>query len=146
DTAVAYAAVGHEEGALVLVSLEPDWEPRYLLPVLEEATGLPAVGYARLGPDAFMVMGAAPERGAPVDSASVGRAVADAAVLVLHGIGSDTDVWGRSLAGRAGRSLVFPADPEGAALAGVPSGAPRPGEWYATAELPSSPIAGALAG
>ncbi|HET9948034.1 MAG TPA: hypothetical protein VFQ22_03805, partial [Longimicrobiales bacterium] len=146
DTAVAYAAVGHEEGALVLVSLEPDWEPRYLLPVLEEATGLPAVGYARLGPDAFMVMGAAPERGAPVDSAAVGRAVADAAVLVLHGIGSDTDVWGRSLAGRAGRSLVFPADPEGAALAGVPSGAPRPGEWYATAELPSSPIAGALAG
>ena len=44
DVAVSYASVGHEEGALVLVSLRADWEPRYLLPLLQDVTGLPAIG------------------------------------------------------------------------------------------------------
>jgi hypothetical protein len=146
DVAVRYASVGHEEGALVLISLRPDWEPRHLLPVLEEVTGLPAMGYLRAASDRFLPMGRALDRGTPVDSAAVGRAALDAAVLVLHGFGVDTDAWARSLVGRPGRKVLFPADADGSALAGVPSGAPRPGEWYASADLPSSPIAGALSG
>ncbi len=146
DTATRYTSVGHPEGALLLVSLRPDWEPRYLLPALQEVTGLPAIGYLRVGPDAFVPMGRALDRGPPVDSASVSRAAADAAVLVLHGLGADADAWARGLASRPGRKILAPVDAEGAALAGITAGEPRGGEWYASADVPTSPIAGALSG
>ncbi len=146
DGAVAYASVGHEEGALVLVSLRADWEPRHLLPLLGDVTGLPTLGYLRVGPDAFVPMGRALDRGVPVDSASVRRAAADATLLVLHGLGADADAWARSLASRPGRSLLFPTDAAGAALTGIPTGEPRQGEWYVSGDIPTSPIAGTLAG
>jgi hypothetical protein len=146
DVAVSYASVGHEEGALVLVSLHPDWEPRYLLPVLQEVTGLGARGYLRVGPDAFVPMGRGVDRGAPLDSASVRRAAADAAVLVLHGLGEDADAWVRTLTARSGRSILLPVDAAGAELAGISSGEPQGDEWYASADVPTSPIAGSLSG
>lgn len=146
DEAVAYASIGHEEGAVVLVSLRPDWEPRYLLPLLQDVTGLPALGYLRAGPDRFVPMGRAPDRSVPVDSATVRRAAADATLFVLHGLSGEADAWARSLAGRTGRTVLFVADADGAELAGIPSGQPRAGEWYASGEIPVSPIAGSLAG
>jgi len=146
DVAVRYASVGHEEGALVLVSLRPDWEPRYLLPVLQAVTGLPAIGYLRAGADTFVPMGRALDRGPPLDSATVARAAADASVLVLHGLDASADAWARALAARPGRRILVPLDAEGARLAGIPSGSPQRGEWYASADVPTSPVAGALSG
>lgn len=146
DVAVSYASVGHEEGALVLVSLRPDWEPRYLLPVLQEVTGLSARGYLRVAADEFVPMGRGADRGAPLDSATVRRAAADAALLVLHGLAGSADAWVRTLAARSGRSILMPTDAAGAGLAGIPSGGAQGGEWYASADVPTSPIAGALAG
>lgn len=146
DVAVRYASVGHEEGALVLISLRPDWEPRYLLPVLQEVTGLTARGYLRVALDAFVPMGRALDRGAPLDSATVRRAAGEAAVLVLHGLGGNVDGWARTLAARSGKSILVPTDGAGAELAGIPSGEPQRGEWYASADVPTSPIAGALSG
>ena len=146
DRVVRYASVGHEEGALVLVSLRPDWEPRYLLPVLQEVTGLPARGYLRAGPDTFVPMGRASDRGAPLDSAAVQRAAADAAMLVLLGLDGGADAWAAALARRPGRSILAPADAAGAELAGIPSGEPQREEWYASADVPTSPVAGALSG
>src|SRR5262249_10081437 len=131
---------------LVLLSLRADWEPRYLLPLLEDVTGLPALGYLRVGEDRFLPMGRALDRGTPVDSAAVRRAIADATLVVLHGLGRDADPWARSLAGRRGRSILLAADAEGADVAGIPRGAGREGEWYASADVPMSPIAGSLAG
>ncbi len=63
DEGVAYMSAGHEAGGLVVVSLRPDWEPRYLLEVLAEATGLRATGYLRVGADRFAPMGRAIQRG-----------------------------------------------------------------------------------
>ena len=146
DTAVSYASVGYEEEALVLISLQADWEPRFLLPVMEEVTGLPGLGYLRVGPDSFVPMGRAVERGLPVDSASVGLAASSAAVLVLHGLGSNADEWARNLSVRPGRNVLLVVDAEGAELAGVPTGDPRDGEWYVSQEIPASPIAGSLVG
>lgn len=146
DVAVAYAGAGFEEDALVLVSLAPDWEPRYLLPVLEQVTGLPAVGYLRAGPDRFVPMGRAAERGPPVDSATVGRAASEAAVLVVHGLSGEADAWGRGLPERAGRVVAWPHDVAGAAAVGVEVAPAQGGEWYASSNLPPSPVASELAG
>lgn len=146
DRAVDYAAVGREEGALVLVSLSPDWEPRYLLPVLEEVTGLPTAAFLRAGPDRFVQAGRAIDRGAPADSAAVRRAVDAAALLVVHGLGDASDPFGRRLSERPGRKVLMIRDASAATLVGLSSGAARPGEWYVSADVPTSPIAGSLAG
>lgn len=146
DEAVAYMNAGYEAGGLVVVSLRADWEPRAALTVLGESTGLPATGYLRVGPDRFVPMGRAVQRGGSVDSATVRRAATDAALLVLHGLDARTDAWGRSLARRGARVLLWPGDAVGADVAGVPAGAPLPGEWYAAVDVPASPVAADLAG
>ena len=146
DLAVAYMMAGHDEGALVLVSLRPDWEARALLQVLGEATGLPARGYLRVGADRFAPMGPAVDRRPPVDSATVRRSAADAALLVVHGLDVRTDAWGRSLATRQGRILVWPLDASGGDLVGVRVGVAQGGEWYPATQVPASPLAGDLAG
>lgn len=146
DEAVAYASVGTEESALVVLSLRPDWEPRYLLPVLEEVTGLPGLGYLRAGPDRYVPMGRALDRGGPVDSSTVRRSAEDAALLVLHGLSGDSEDWARALAERSGPAAILLEDPSGAALVGISTGDPRDGEWYVSSDIPTSPIAGSLAG
>jgi len=147
DVAVAYASVGTDEsGGIVLVSLRPDWEPRSLLPTLQEVTGLPGSGFLRTGPDRFVSMGLAVERGPPVDTARVRRLAAEATLLVVHGVSGEADAWARSLAEAGRRRVLFAADDAGADLLGVPTLPVRRGEWYPSPDLPPSPIAGALAG
>ena len=132
--------------ALVLVSLSPDWEPRFLLPLLGEVTGLSSVGYLRAGDDRFVTIGPAVDRAAPVDSATVRRAVRDAEMVVFHGLSGAVDDWTRTLVQRPGRRILLPIDLGGAALAGVPTRAVASGEWYASGDLPSSPISAELSG
>jgi hypothetical protein len=146
DEAIAYATVGHEEGALVLVSLRPDWEPRFLLSVLEDVTGLPGVGYLLVEPGRFVSIGPAVDRAGPVDSATVGRAVRDAALLVVHGIHGDVDAWSRRLLERTSSAILLAGDREGAGLAGVRTASPLTGEWYASGDIPPSPLVGELSG
>jgi len=147
DEVVDYATVGHDEGALVFVSLRPDWEARYLLPVLEQVTGLSARGFLRAGPDRFLPMGRAVDRIEAADSATVRAVAGDAAFLVIHGVEGRSDPWTRSLVERAGgRTLFFPVDAGGAGLTGVSTSATRDGEWYASQDLPASPLAGDLSG
>jgi len=146
DEGVAYMSAGHEAGGLVVVSLRPDWEPRYLLEVLGEATGLRATGYLRVGPDRFAPMGRAFQRGSTLDSTHVGAAARDAALLVVHGLDAETDGWGRALARRSGRVLLWPLDAQAAGAVGVPTSGAREGEWYPVEETTVSPLAADLAG
>lgn len=146
DEVVAYANVGSEESALVVLSARPDWEPRYLLPVLEEVTGLPGLGYIRAGPDRWVPMGRAIERGPPVDSASVRSTAQSAALLVLHGVSGSSDGWVRALVDRSGPEAILLDDPAGAELVGITTGVAQDGEWYVSSDIPTSPVAGSLAG
>ncbi|MCG6957202.1 MAG: hypothetical protein LJF04_14530 [Gemmatimonadetes bacterium] len=146
DEGVAYASVGSEDGGLVLVSLHPDWEPRALLAVLEEVTGLRVAGYLRVGANRFTPIGRAMQRGAPVDSASVRKAAQGAAILVVHGLDGRTDAWGRALPGASRRALLWPLDGAAAAGLGLRVGPVRDGEWYVSPEVPSSPLSADLAG
>ena len=145
DQAAAYASIGYEAGAVVMVSLAPDWEPRHLLPVLEDVTGLSGIGFLRAGADRWIRMGRAADRGPPADSATVRRAATDAAVLVIHGVGDDPDPFIATLLARPGRRLVFPTTPGAVEALGLELAPPRDGEWYASPDVPTSPIAGALA-
>jgi hypothetical protein len=146
DEAVAYANVGTQESALVVLSVQPDWEPRFLLPVLEEVTGLSGLGYIRAGPDRYVPMGRAIDRGAPVDSATVRRTAEGAALLVLQGLAGTSDPWVRALVDRTGPVVVLPDDAGGAELVGISTGDVQDGEWYVSSDIPTSPIAGSLVG
>lgn len=146
DSAIAYASVGHEEGALVVISLRPGWEARHLLPVLRDVTGLPAVGFLRAGPNRYVRLGRAIDRGPPADSVTVRRAAAEAAVLVVQGLAEDSEEWIKALVRRPGRRLLLPSDADGALVGGLEVAAPRAGEWYPSPDIPTSPIAGALSG
>lgn len=146
DEAVAYGIVGNEENAVVLVSLKPDWEPRHLLSVLGDVTGLPVIGYLRAGPDKFVSLGKALARSIPVDTSRVRRAVDGATLVVLHGLDGNSDSWTLGLLEKSMRAILLPADSSGAAIAGFDTEVGRGGEWYVSGDLPPSPLSGELAG
>jgi hypothetical protein len=144
DARVAYTEVDPDAGLLVAVALAPDWELRFLLPILEQVTGLTTRGYVRVAGDRYLPLGGTASEGT-VGADEVRRRVDAAEMLVLQGLGGDDPGWLRSAAaGR--RAVVIPDDPGGAAAAGVQAAAPEGGEWYVAPEVPASALAGELAG
>ena len=132
-----------EEGLLVVLGLVPDWEPRFLLPVLTQVTGLQARAYLRVGPDRYVRSG----ESVGVEGGPELRPLLEGAeILILLGLAADTPTWVEEVVRARGRLLVFPVDDQGAALAGVAAGSPLEGEWYPSAELPPSPLAADLGG
>ncbi|MEX0979878.1 MAG: hypothetical protein WDZ89_02220 [Gemmatimonadota bacterium] len=146
DERIAHVTVDPDEGGIVLLSWRPDWEPRFLLPVLEQVTGLSGHGYLRTGDGRYLAMGAGPSAGGTIDEAALRRRMARADLLVLHGVEAGVPAWLRELAEGASRLLLFPRDREGAAVGGVQTGDALSGEWYAGADIPASPLAAALTG
>lgn len=147
DRRIRIVNVGAAEPGVLLASFAPGWEPRFLLPVLAQATGLPVRGYLRAGPGRFQPMtsdGAAPPVG-PVDEAALARLARRAEVVVAMGVDGSAMEFLRRAAPRARRVLVFPVDGPGSTAGGVAAGDPQEGEWYVSA-LPPSPIAGELGG
>ncbi len=146
DHRIQVVDVDADEGGLVLLSLLPDFEPRFLLPLLRDVTGLPSRGFLAAGPGRFLAMEPGATGDPDADAATVRRAVEQAELLVLHGVEGTLPQWLVDAAGAAPRLLLFPRDGAGAALAGVPVGGVVPGEWIVSPETPSSPVAAELAG
>lgn len=146
DARVRHLRVGPPEGGILLLSFEPDWEPRVLLPTLEATTGLPGEGYLRLGSDEWLplVGGAAPTP--RVSEADFRDRMDRAGLLVLHGVASDAPSWLEEAAARHPRVIHLPTGSAGAELASLSPAAPRGGEWTPDAELPPSPVAPYLTG
>ncbi len=142
DERTAVVQVDPEETGVLLVSFAPDWEPRFLLPVLDQITGLPVRGYLRTGPDRYHPMEAATaDAAAAIDQAAMERLLRRAEMVVAMGVdGSSVDLLETATA-RTRRLLLFPLDGAGAAAGGIATGAARAGEWYLD-EAPPSPIAG----
>lgn len=122
------------EGRLVLVSWTPDWEPRFLLPVLGQVTGLPTAGYLRIGDDRFLSVSGEPR---VVSLEDVVIAVDDARLAVIHGLAPEASPELDAATARSPRVLRF---------SGAGAGGLQGGEWYLAPELPASPVAGELAG
>lgn len=146
DERIQVVDVDADEGGLVLLSLLPDFEPRFLLPLLRDVTGLRTRGYLAAGPGRYLAMEPGPTGDPDADAATVRRAVERAELLVLHGVEGGVPEWLVEAARAAPRLLLFPRDAAGAALAGVPVGAVSAGEWIVAPEPPSSPVAAELAG
>lgn len=146
DQRSIYTYVSEQPAGVALVSFHPDWEPRFLQPVLADALGLPTRGFLMVAPGRYVSAGAGTEAGQVVSEAEVRQAVAQAEVLVLHAVGADAPAWALAAARGAPRVLLFPT---GAAPdLGLPAALPPPvgGEWYVSAEVPASPVAPLLTG
>ncbi len=146
DAKSAYTEVDPEEGGLVLLSLQPDWEPRFLLPVLSQVTGLDASGFLGLSGGRYLRLGSGAQVGPPVNEDEVREALSGADFVVIHGLGAGAPDWVRTALGEAPRSIVFPSDPAGALASGVEVRSPLDGEWYAMPDLPPSALAASLSG
>ena len=146
DRRVRHVRVAPPRAGLVLLSLRPDWEPRHLLPVLEDVTGLPARGYLRVTGSRYLPLGRGDEVADEVTEGELRAMLGGADIVVLHGVGAAAPAWVRDAARGAPRLLIFPADRAGASLGGVAVAGQVEGEWYVAAELPASPLAGQFIG
>ncbi|HEY7877532.1 MAG TPA: hypothetical protein VIC55_04875 [Gemmatimonadaceae bacterium] len=127
DTLAVAVDVARAAGA-VLVSTSPDFDVRFMLPVLRGAVALPTRAYYRVAPGEWRQDGTL----AAVDERAVRNAVHDAPLAILHG---DTSYFGPPRTATTG-SL---------ALVAPPSASDSTGEWYAV-DAPASPISASLAG
>ncbi|MEJ2504232.1 MAG: hypothetical protein P8177_13125, partial [Gemmatimonadota bacterium] len=93
DVRYAYVRVAEEPAGVVLVSFRPDQEPRFLVPVLQRASGLPVRGGLRVGGDRYLRLGTGSDAGEAEGEAGVRRAVANAELIVLHGLTEDAPGW-----------------------------------------------------
>jgi len=125
DTLSVPVDVARAAGA-VLASTSPDFDARFLLPVLRGAVALPTRAYFLVAPQQWRQDGSL----APVSERVVRDALRDAPLAIIHG---DTSYFGapRSVTTGSLALLVPPVD--------------STGEWYAVA-APASPLSGALGG
>jgi hypothetical protein len=146
DERVRYVLVGGEEGGIALISFRPDFEPRYLAPVLGDATGLDVAAFLSIGGGRYLQSQGPAGDDRIVDDTSVRARASSAELVVLHGLATDVPPWALEVASRVPRVLVLPSDPGGVAPLGVTTQAPIGGEWYAEPGIPASPLAAALSG
>lgn len=142
DARHAATRVDPLSGIVALVSVRPDWEPRWLLPVLAEATGLPVRGWLRVGADRFLSMG----DGGSLSADSLARVLREARIAVVHGVEADGGPpWLAPVLAESPRLLLLSGPGGAGGVAGVQAGDPLPGEWYPDPDAPA-PFAGVLSG
>lgn len=126
----------------VIVGVDADWEPHYLLPVLARSTAGGARAWLRVGNDRWIRSGT--ERMLTGDDARVRRDALNAELLVIQGPPAGLPAWLAQVAARHPRVLFFARDAGAIPGSSLRVGAARPGEWYAGGTPPASPIAGYL--
>lgn len=143
DVRSVYVHVSADPPGVAILSLRPDWEPRFLLPVLEEALGLPVSGFLRAASGKYVRVGTGADAGRPYSEEEVRRALASADLIVLHGVDGSAPGWVTDAARAARRLVVFPAPGGFLPDIGIPLelSLPSAGEWYPHAEVPPSPVA-----
>ena len=135
--------VATEAADAVLVSETPDWEPSFLLPLLERVSSGGAHAYVRVGPERYLRLGTEPFQ---VDAAAVRRAVSAARLLAVQGSPGDLPAWLSAALQRHPRKLFFSTGP-----GAVPGLAATPdvrldGEWYPEQPAASAPTSALLSG
>ena len=145
DLRTVYVQVGAEPAGVALVSFRPDWEPRFLAPLLERSLGLPLRAYLRGVTGRYVRLAAGMDAGAQTAEADVRRAVERGQLVVLHGLGTDAPAWAHEAARSAARVLIFPADDLATLDLPAPVGSSMQGDFFLSAAVPPSPVAALLA-
>lgn len=145
DQRTVYVQVGEEPAGVALVSFQPDWEPRFLAPVLEQSLGLPLRAYLRSATGQYVQLGAGLEAGSAAAEAEVRGAVERGQLVVLHGLGVDAPAWAHEAAAGAPHMLVFPAHETLDLGLPITIGAALQGDFFPSEPVPPSPIAALLA-
>lgn len=143
DRARFRARITDEAGGAVLVSTDPDWEPGFLLPVLERIVLGGARGYLRVGDGAWLEMG---DRPSAVSPEEVRRDASAARLLAVQGDPGSLPAWLAREVEAHPRRLFLPRGT--GSIPGLPVRvvAPLEGEWYPVAPPPPGPAARLLAG
>jgi hypothetical protein len=140
DRRSVYVLIGEKPTGVAIVSLAPDWEPRFLHPVLEQAIGLPVRSFYRAGPGTFVTGGVGMDVTGPVTDEKVRAAVREADLLVIHGLGFRAPDWVMEAVNTRPRVLVLPSD-VGTSMDLIDLPAATPGDWFVSTEVPASPVA-----
>ena len=145
DRRSVYVLVGAKPAGVALISFAPDWEPRFLQPVLEQSIGLPVRSFYRAGNAGFVTGGVPPDIGKRVTDEEAITAARSADLLVIHGASASLPQWAREAMLSRPRVLILPRE-NGIELPDIDIGQATPGDWYVSADIPSSPVASLLAG
>ena len=140
----AWVRVSPEPTGAVLISVDPDWETRYLSPVFARSVPGGARVFLRIGDGSWIRSGRRPASGIP--EASVRRAVGLATLLVIQGAPDDLPAWLQAAARRR-RSVMHLVRGEGPVSGtGVSVREALPGEWYVEMPPPPGPVSAHLIG
>ena len=132
---------------IVFLSMKPDWEPRFLLPVLSEVSGLSFEGFLSLGDDQFLSMNDIEGDESIVTESRVKRAVAASRILIVHGLAGDSPDWVVDALDNSSSTIAFIEDGTAASKMGVSTQQSTvEGEWYLESSLKPSPLASTLSG
>lgn len=141
DRAAAWVEVSESAGGAVMISTDPDWEARFLVPALGRLVLGGAHGFLRLQDGRYVEMSAGPRI---VDEARVRRALRGSRLLVVQGAPESLPGWLATAMRNHSRVLTLAKGPGEVPGAGVRVSGPLPGEWYATPPIPASPASGLL--
>lgn len=144
DVRSIYIFISDKPAGVAIVSFDPDWEPRFLHPVLDAALGLPVRTFLRLPAGIYVRGGGGLDAGTRAIENEVLRAVGEADLLVLHGLTPGAPEWAFNYARTSRRLIIFPGD--AALQTPVETSGAVEADWYIAPELPASPIAALLAG
>jgi hypothetical protein len=145
DRRTVYVHISDEPAGVALVSLQPDWEPRFLAPVLGQSLGLPLNAFIRTAGEQYARLAGGLQAGEAATETDVRRAVERAELVVLHGVSDDAPAWALAALRNARRLMVFPAAGSGALPLPIEVAEPVAGDYYLVAPAPPSPVAALLA-
>jgi hypothetical protein len=145
DRRTIYVQADREPAGVALVSFMPDWEPRFLAPLLEQNLGLPLRAYLRGATGQYVRLAAGLDAGTPVPESDVISAIERGQLVVLHGLGIAAPAWAHEAVRTAAAILVFPADDAGGLDLPAEVGALVQGDYFLSQAVPPSPVAGLLA-
>jgi hypothetical protein len=143
DTDAIWMEVSEASSGAVLISTDPDWEARFLLPGLDRLVLGGVRGFLRLTDGRYLEMGPRPRL--IDDVGRIQRAIRGARLLVVQTDLSAVPGWLESALLSHPRKLVLPRGQGSLPGTGLVVSGPLPGEWYPMPPVPPSPAASLLA-
>ena len=135
---IAWIEVAPTRAGPVLISVDPDWEPGHLLPVLNRTSTGGARAFLRVGPDRWVRAGTTPR---PVPLERVTAEAAGSDLLVVQGAPNALPGWLTRAASGHDRLLFLVRGPGEVPGTDLSVGGVVEGEWFAELPPPPGPVA-----